>query len=283
MIGGPAEVALFRQRDERTKLGNLYVHSIHSTMLSLSDNSSLDRIAVSRDTESVCRRRPPDMKRTLPASSALIECDVMLFDMDGTLVDSTAVVERTWGRWAAKHGIDLIPLLEVSHGRPTIETLSLVAPHLATREEAARLDNEESGDSDGLRPVKGARELIASLPDGRWGVVTSAGRRLATGRLEAAGLPVPLVLVTSDDMPRGKPDPAGYLEAARQLSVTADRAVVIEDTAVGVAAGRAAGATVIGVTTTFPALDQCDYCVPDLRAIRRVDGADRIRLHIDGQ
>ena len=210
-----------------------------------------------------------------------IECDVVLFDMDGTLVDSTPVVERIWGRWAAKHGIDLVPLLQISHGRPTIETLSIVAPHLATPEEAARLDTEESDEPDGLRPVEGAAELIASLPSDRWGVVTSAGRRLAVSRLTAAGLPVPPVLVTSDDVERGKPDPAAYLEAARRFAVPADRAVVFEDTSVGIASGRAAGATVIGVTTTFPSLEDCDYSVQDLRAIRRVSGNASIRLVID--
>jgi sugar-phosphatase len=216
----------------------------------------------------------------VPAS---IDCDVVLFDMDGTLVDSTPVVERIWGRWAAKHGIDLPRLLQISHGRPTIETLTIVAPHLASVEEAARLDNEESDEPDGLCPVQGAAELIASLPADRWGVVTSAGRRLAVSRLTAAGLPVPRVLVTSDDVDRGKPDPAAYLEAARLFAVPADRTVVFEDTSVGIAAGRAAGATVIGVTTTFATLDGCDYSVQDLRAIRRVTGDGPIRLVVDSR
>ncbi len=103
--------------------------------------------------------------------------------MDGTLVDSTEVVERHWGIWAARHGIDLAEVLRVSHGRPTLETLRLVAPHLATVEEAATLDAGEAGDSEGLRQVRGAAELLASLPLDRWAVVTSAGRALATRRL----------------------------------------------------------------------------------------------------
>ena len=217
----------------------------------------------------------------LPAGVAF-DVDAVLFDMDGTLVDSTPIVERIWGRFAAKHGLDLPRLLEISHGRPTIETRTIVVPHLATAEEAARLDKEESDEPDGLRPVHGAPELIASLPADRWGVVTSAGRRLAVSRLTAAGLPVPRVLVTSDDVARGKPDPAAYLEGARLFDVPADRTVVFEDTSVGIAAGRAAGATVIGVTTTFPTLDGCDYSVKDLRGIRRVNGTDRIRLAVSG-
>jgi len=201
----------------------------------------------------------------------LIACDAVLFDMDGTLVDSTAVVERHWGAWAARHAIDLAELLRVSHGRPTIETLRLVAPHLATIEEAARLDADEAGDSDGLRPVEGARELVASLPPDRWAVVTSAGRALATRRLDAALLPVPDVLVTPDDVPFGKPNPMGYVEAARRLGAAPWRSIVLEDAPVGIQAGRAAGAIVIGVTTTFPTLPGCDYVIPDLRALRLIE------------
>ena len=195
----------------------------------------------------------------------LIACDAVLFDMDGTLVDSTAVVERHWGAWAARHAIDLAELLRLSHGRPTIETLRLVAPHLATIEEAARLDADEADDSDGLRPVVGARELVASLPPDRWAVVTSAGRALATRRLDAALLPVPDVLVTPDDV-------------APSLSI------VLEDAPVGIQAGRAAGAIVIGVTTTFPTLPDCDYVIPDLRALRLIESTSSgLRIAVSRQ
>ena len=71
-------------------------------------------------------------------SALRIDCDAVLFDMDGTLVDSTAVVERHWRRWAAEHGVDLAEILRVSHGRPTLETLRIVAPHLATIAPARR-------------------------------------------------------------------------------------------------------------------------------------------------
>ncbi len=213
----------------------------------------------------------------------VIECDALLIDMDGTLVDSTAVVERHWGAWAARHAINLADVLRVSHGRPTIETLRLVAPHLATVEEAAQLDAGEAGDSDGLRPVGGAQELLASLPPDRWAIVTSAGRALATRRLQAASLPVPDVLVTPDDVPFGKPSPMGYLEGARRLGAALARSIVIEDAPVGVEAGRAAGAIVIGVTTTFPTLPDCDYLVPDLRSLRIVESTPSgLRVEVNG-
>jgi mannitol-1-/sugar-/sorbitol-6-phosphatase len=211
----------------------------------------------------------------------IVECDVVLFDMDGTLVDSTLVVEQNWARWASRHGIAVADVLAVSHGRPTLDTLRLVAPHLATRAEAARLDAAEAHDADGLRPIPGALELLALLPRSRWAVVTSADRPLAVARLTAAGLPLPEVLVSVEDLPQGKPDPAPYLHAARQLSSTADRAIVLEDTPVGVQAGRAAGATVIGLTTTFATLDGCEHVVRDLRAVRVLGTFDgRVRLQV---
>jgi mannitol-1-/sugar-/sorbitol-6-phosphatase len=212
--------------------------------------------------------------------AVVIECDAVLFDMDGTLVDSTEIVERHWARWAARRGVDLSAILAVSHGRPTIDTLRLVAPQLATDEEAARIDAAEARDSEGVRPVAGALELVASLPPARWAVVTSANRALASTRLAAAGFPVPAVLVTVDDVTRGKPDPASYLHAARQLSAAAQRSVVVEDTPVGVQAGLAAGATVIGVTTTYASLDRCHHCVADLRAVRCVHSNGSLRLHV---
>jgi sugar-phosphatase len=211
--------------------------------------------------------------------TSIVTCEAVLFDMDGTLVDSTAAVERQWARWAGRRGVSLEAILAVSHGRPTIETLRLVAPQWATAEEAAALDLAEAHDDhDGLRPVAGARELAAALPAGRWGVVTSAGRNLAVSRLTAAGLPVPPVLVTSDDVSPGKPHPAGYLEAARRLSMRPEWCVVFEDAPVGVLAGVAAGATVIGLTTTFAALEDCAHCVADLAAVRLVEGGPPLRL-----
>jgi sugar-phosphatase len=228
--------------------------------------------------------RKLDIDPTIAPGRVVIECDALLCDMDGTLVDSTEVVERHWGLWAARNGIDLAEVLRVSHGRPTIETLRLVAPHLATIEEAAKLDADEADDSEGLRPVPGAQELIAALPANRWAVVTSAGRELATRRLQGASLQVPSVLVTPDDVAIGKPNPMGYMEAARRLGAALPRSIVIEDAPVGIQAGRAAGAIVIGVTTTFPSLTDCDFVIPDLRFLRVIDFTDSgLRVEVSGQ
>jgi sugar-phosphatase len=210
----------------------------------------------------------------------IFECDAVLFDMDGTLVDSREIVERTWLHWAGEHGLAPEAVLAVAHGRRTLETMQLVAPHLATPEEAERLDAHELEEEGGETAIAGARTLLRALPPDRWAVVTSAGHQLALTRLAAVGLPLPRVLVGADDVEHGKPSPEGYLKAARSLGFSPDRIVVLEDTPAGAQAGRAAGAVVIGLCTTFPTVEGCDVLVPDLRAIRAelVAGSTVIRL-----
>ena len=206
-------------------------------------------------------------------TETILECDAVLFDMDGTLVDSRQIVEATWLLWAAEHNLSAEAVLAVAHGRRTLETMQLLAPDLATPEEAARLDAREAEMDGHETPIAGAAALLAALSPERWAVVTSAGRQLARTRLAAVGLPVPRVLVGADDVDLGKPAPDGYLQAARALGVSPARCVVLEDTPAGAQAGRAAGATVVGLCTTFPTVDGCDFLVPDLRAVRAVAAA----------
>lgn len=198
-----------------------------------------------------------------------LQCDALLFDMDGVLVDSRPVVERTWRRWAARHGLDAEQILRLAHGRRTIDTLGQVAPHLAGPDEIAWLDAAELGDYDGLVAVPGAAKLLSALSAIPWAIVTSAGPELARRRLAAAGLPLPSVLLCSDEVVKGKPEPEGYLIAAERLGVTPGRAVVFEDAPAGIAAGREAGCAVVGVATTYPPaqLTGAAFIVPDLTSI----------------
>lgn len=206
----------------------------------------------------------------------------MLFDMDGVLLDSRRVVERTWQRWSERHGLAVEPFLRIAHGRRSRDTLRAVAPALATDEEVAWLDAAELADLD-IRPIPGARELVASLPAARWTIVTSAGRELARLRLQAVGLELPDNAVTSEDVARGKPAPDGYLLALERLEVPVARCLVVEDTPAGIQAGKAAGARVLAVATTHSVdqLQGADFLVPDWRVVRATMEAESVLLHID--
>jgi sugar-phosphatase len=211
-----------------------------------------------------------------------LACAAILFDMDGTLVDSTECVIRQWRLWAERHGLDPRPILEVSHGRPTLETLQLIAPHFATAEELQALEIGESEDREGVKEVRGAASFVSRLPGDRWAVVTSASRRVARIRLELVGLPIPAVLVTADDVRRGKPHPEPYLLAARLLGRPAQSCLVIEDAPLGIDAARAAGMQVLGITTTL----SCEVlgaplCIPDFEGLQlRVEASMEPALRI---
>lgn len=180
----------------------------------------------------------------------IFTCDAVIFDLDGVVIDSDAVAERHWQLWAERHGVPFADILEIHHGRPTIETIRAVAPHLDAAAEARDKENAEAEDFDGLALYPGAKQLLRSLPRGRWAVATSGTRRTVALRMGQLGFPEPPVLVTADDVERGKPAPDPYLRAAERLRIPPSRCVVIEDAPAGVASARAAGARVIAVATT---------------------------------
>jgi sugar-phosphatase len=198
------------------------------------------------------------------------DVDAVLLDMDGTLVDSTAVVVRLWRSWASRHGVDPEAILAMSHGRRGDDVLAQFAPPGVDQvAELKWLAARELVERDGIVAVRGAAELLAALPTDRVAVVTSATRELTAVRMNAAALPVPRTVVGADDVVRGKPDPEGYERAADLLRVDPARCLVIEDASAGLEAGRAAGARVIAVATTLSghALDAWDW-IPDLTALR---------------
>jgi sugar-phosphatase len=186
-----------------------------------------------------------------------LEAAALLFDMDGTLVDSNAAVERAWAFWCRRYQLDLEEVLHFSHGRPTLATMDYFgarfAPGKNWNEEADEMQRMEQADLGSTKAIGGARELLARLDDSRWAVVTSAPRQLAEMRIQAAGLPLPKLLVPADEISIGKPHPEGYLKAASELGVAAGECVVFEDTPPGVEAGLNAGMQVIGLLTTVTA------------------------------
>lgn len=196
----------------------------------------------------------------------------LLFDVDGTLVDSRDAVTAVWRQVADCFGVDAEAILRVCHGRRDEDVVAeFFAPDLT----AGVLDmiaELELACADEVAAMPGADALLASLPAGAWAAVTSGSRVLMTARLRAAGLAAPVVLIAADDVGGGKPDPEGFLLAARQLGVEANDCVVVEDAPAGVSAGKAAGAYVVAVSTTHPAevLWEADTVVnglPDLSAV----------------
>lgn len=200
----------------------------------------------------------------------VIQCKAIIFDVDGVLIDSTAVVERHWFRFARKHGLDPERVILTAHGRPTVEAMRLLTPHLNVTEEAEQLVRRAAHDKEGLKQMDGVKTLIDSLPEGVWAVATSGSRETASFRLKFAGIPLPGVLVTSDDVDRGKPDPEAYLQASQKLGIPPDKCIVFEDSPAGIAAGREAGMRVIAVTTTHRLADVRDanFITQDLSHIR---------------
>jgi sugar-phosphatase len=215
------------------------------------------------------------------------DCDAVLFDLDGVLVDSAMCVERHWRRWAAEHSLDGDEVMGFVHGRPTVETIRLVAPHLPAEAEAARLNANEAFDTEGVVAILGAARLVRSIPRNAWAIATSGTRDTALTRLQHTGLPVPSVLITADDVKRGKPDPEAYLLAATELDVAPARCVVVEDAPAGISAGQAAGMRVVALVTTHSraALGEADAIAARLAAIqispsdrRRPDGRLTVRI-----
>lgn len=204
--------------------------------------------------------------------SPAIPCRALLFDSDGVLVDSDTSVDVSWTRWARRWDLDPVAVLPMVHGRRSADTVALLIAPDQQVQALADIDRYEIEDAATVTPCPGADELLRSLPTGSWAVVTSATRTLATARLTAAGLPVPEILITADDVPRGKPDAAGYRSAADALGVPPTECVVLEDSPAGAAAGVAAGATVVGVTRR--ALDsRASVVVQDLSGLSWTDAA----------
>jgi mannitol-1-/sugar-/sorbitol-6-phosphatase len=186
----------------------------------------------------------------------------VISDFDGVLADSSASIRRAWARWGERHGIDGAAIQAANHGRPSRDVVAEhVAPELVAAESAWVLEAEVA-DTEGVVAYPGAAEVLA-LPV--VAIATSCEAPLARVRLAAAGLAPPAVLVTSDEVARGKPAPDPYLLAAQRLGVDPAACLVLEDAPSGVAAGRAAGMTVWAVTTT--------HTPEELGAADRIAGA----------
>jgi sugar-phosphatase len=171
--------------------------------------------------------------------------------MDGTILNSLASAERVWGAWATRQGLDVDTFLPTMHGSRGIDTIArLRLPGVDPEKEAAAIAEAEIEDVEGVVALPGAQAFLSALPRDRWTIVTSSPLRLARRRLAAAGLPIPALMVTAEDVLVGKPDPACYIFAAKRLGAAPSDCLVFEDVPAGILAGEAAGAEVMVVTAT---------------------------------
>ncbi|MFJ4173644.1 HAD-IA family hydrolase [Microbacterium sp. NPDC089696] len=211
-----------------------------------------------------------------------ISARAVLLDMDGTLVDSTAVVERLWLSWAEPHGLDPATVLGVIHGRQGHQSMAIMLPerdHSINLVENERMLATEASDVDGVVEIRGAGAFLEALDGLPHAIVTSANVPLMNARMAEAGLVVPELAVTAESVSASKPDPEGFLLGATLLGVDPADCVVFEDSGAGIQAAHAAGMRVIGIgphaRTHAP-----EYAVDDLTQVSVVRTADGIELRI---
>jgi sugar-phosphatase len=209
----------------------------------------------------------------------VLGADAVLFDSDGVLVDSHHQVDVAWKAVAARFGLDWDRLRAELAGVPARDTLARHLDGAVLDDAVAQLEDLEVETASTTRPIAGAVAATSSLPRDAFAIVTSASRRLGHARWDAAGITIPDVVVTADDVRRGKPDPEPFLTAAARLGLDPRNCVVFEDSDAGGAAARAAGAAVVAVGstswTTPPSVR-----IPDLRAltVTRTSGALTLTL-----
>lgn len=215
------------------------------------------------------------------AAALQLEVRGLLFDMDGTLVQSLGNVEEVWSEWAALHGIEPARVLAVCHGVRSGDVIAQVAPQLDVAEQLAELDAIEARRAPVAQEIDGARVLLSQLHGCPWAMATSAGRRTAVERLQTCGLPQPPVLVAAEDVQAGKPDPEPYRRAAQLLGIAPELCVAFEDAEAGMRSALAAGCRVVQIGDG-PALHaQLSARVRDLHAVRVQPLSDHWQLLID--
>jgi mannitol-1-/sugar-/sorbitol-6-phosphatase len=204
--------------------------------------------------------------------------EAVIFDLDGTLIDSTPAVIRAWDTWAEEYGLTD---LNRQHGVPSASVVRAVMPEDLQEAATRRITELELADVHDIVVLPGATEALASLAKAKNAIATSCTVPLAEARIAAARLVTPTVIVTADDVVNGKPHPEPFLQAAKLLHADPRRCLVVEDAPKGLEAAQAAGCFTLAVVTTTPreALD-ADAIVTDLSEVRFEAKDDGIRVSL---
>jgi sugar-phosphatase len=187
-----------------------------------------------------------------------LSCKAILFDMDGTLIESNDASEAIWKRWTDLRNVPMEKIRAVHHGRRPEETIALVAPELDALKEAQMIYEDQETCLTGIYPIKGANDFYNALPEGSFGIVTAATQKILDTRFGIVGLKPPKVCVTAERLKNGKPDPEGYLQGALRLGFDPKDCIVFEDAPAGLLAAKRAGMRSVAITT--------HYSVEELRA-----------------
>lgn len=216
----------------------------------------------------------------------------LLFDMDGTIIDSTPAIVKYWMGLGEEIGVPGSTILETSHGRRSIDVLSILAPEKANWEFVCEAEGKvpKMYGQDAVE-IPGSRAMLEQLEKAGapWAIVTSGTRPLVTGWLDVMKLAHPKHLVTAEEVAKGKPDPAPYRLGAKRLGfddgtgingtangaelkrVKPEDVVVFEDAPAGVRSGKAANYRVVALATThaIPQLQEAgaDWIVEDMRSV----------------
>lgn len=191
--------------------------------------------------------------------------DALIFDMDGTMVDSMPWHAKAWVEFARRRGmaIDVPDLMRRTTGRNAFEcACELMAREVTEAESAAITLEKESiyremfgavfAEVAGFRAF--ARSAVARGL--KVAVGTAGDRHNIAFVMERLGMnPLPLAIVGGDEGFAGKPTPAIFLEAARRIGAAPEHCIVFEDAPFGIEAARRGGMRAVAVCTTHSAAE----------------------------
>lgn len=229
---------------------------------------------------------PSDPLTSAAATHCPAPGDALLFDMDGTLIDSMPLHDLAWADWHARHGLSFegTAFFEATAGRSNTDIMSGLLPHLDAQSIAAEATIKEQLYRDRaltqLTAIEGAIDYLhrARAAGHRLAICTASMPNNIALACQRFGLDqlVDTVVCPADplhggapgELLRGKPHPDLFLEAARRLGAEPAHCLVFEDAPLGVEAARRAGMRAIALSTTLPAsafaaYDNLVHTMPD--------------------